>query len=589
MVGFLLFYGFCLSIVSSPSLDAIEPIAANAQQVRVMAELDSKEFPADQPITGVLQIDHPASLQVDATRVVIEGKPLAVEQLSSSTKKGSLVETRLRFSIPGASSGPHLLPPISILVGGHWYSSPGSTYQVGATSKSPSVQKAASQPTPPVGQSGKEWLKLENIIDGKSELYPGQKTRIGYRFTYTGNIQLVEENLPLLEPHGFKKIGGLQVANSGNNRYSVREVLQEVEAIKAGDYRFEPGSIAGYTYQLDARGQPQFREPKLQANAAPFTLTVQPLPPNPPPSFNGAIGRYQMQVELLSPNEVTVGDRFTISIEFTGDGDVAQVPMPEVCCQPGFVGDFKLSNIPPIGVMRGSSRFFVVELRPLNSDIRAIPSLAFTSFDPKTGQYITQKSPPIPVRVFAPDQPYVQGLDELQKEEAAAPLLPAKEPIEDNPLEDNSPLEPIQLPLPSLFNWWGLLLLPLLLLLLWYQLRLRQRKEEGEEASSQEPHAMWDSERWLFQAKREKEEPAALSHALRQAFISLLIEEGYLAPEQRQIDMEQLPPGEPYDQVRAFFLRIEEGRFHSRSLLAGEEILQQAEQLFRSLKTSANG
>src|SRR5262249_46630630 len=99
---------------------------------------------------------------------------------------------------------------------------------------------------------------------------------------------------------------------------------------------------------------------------------------------------------------LNVGDKVVLSIEIGGKGQLATVPLPELCCQPGFSGVFKLSDLPPKEQSKGpTTKQFVAELRLLSQSIKEIPPVEFAFFDPENKSYNTLHSKPIPIEIAA--------------------------------------------------------------------------------------------------------------------------------------------------------------------------------------------
>lgn len=129
-------------------------------------------------------------------------------------------------------------------------------------------------------------------------------------------------------------------------------------------------------------------------------LNVQPLPEqNRPPTFGGAVGRFDFQAEV-KPLECTAGDPITINYTIAGEGNIENVGPP---------------------VFKPDDRWRVYEPKLVTKDIRAaqatgriifeqvaipkeageieLPVLEFSYFDPVQGEYRTLRRGPFAVRV----------------------------------------------------------------------------------------------------------------------------------------------------------------------------------------------
>lgn len=560
-----LFFAFFFCLLADRFLQAQQPPAG--QEIKVAVTLEKSQLSLGEALQGKIVVEHPKGLAIDEKNVTIEGKLLPIDSKVDHDKGGGIVATTMEFTIKAEKPGLQMLPPISVAVGGRSYSSAAATYSVAGQSDN------AMQSSKTAGANG-IWLKLENIVKGATTLYPKQKIRVGYRYTFNGSIQLVEENLPLLEgANGLKKIGEPEAKTTLTDTYAIREVTQLIQAEEEGEYQFSPAVVSGYTYTLDGIGNPVFHKPKIEASSAPLTISVKGFPEKPPASFNGAIGDYTFSVELLSPNELTVGDKVTLSLKIGGQGELEDVPMPEVCCQPGFSGNFKPNDIPPIGVVKGHEKYFVVDLRPLNSTIHEIPSIAFSFFNPKDQAFTELKSKPIPIKVFEPDQPYVSALKKYEK----VPEPSLKEGSEQK-IKGNEPLSQEGVQHSFFSSWQTFFMIPIALFLLWLAWKLMQSQKKLDKREEQA-----GSSRWLKQARIGGD--GSLRHrALEKALIGLLIEKGQLDESFYEKHYDQLPKNkEGPAKVRSFFEKVEKERFHPEGALSDQQEVEEGVKLYKQL------
>jgi hypothetical protein len=120
---------------------------------------------------------------------------------------------------------------------------------------------------------------------------------------------------------------------------------------------------------------------------------------NVPPSFNGAIGNYTMAL-TAGPTNVATGDPITVKVQISGRGSLDSLSLPE---QPAW-HDFKA--YPPttkieitdsLG-LQGTKTFEQV-ITPQNTDIKALPPISFSFFDPDQKSYRTLTQPAVPLVV----------------------------------------------------------------------------------------------------------------------------------------------------------------------------------------------
>ena len=102
------------------------------------------------------------------------------------------------------------------------------------------------------------------------------------------------------------------------------------------------------------------------------------------------------------PTNLTVGDPITVRVQISGRGALDAVTLPS---QDAW-HDFK--TYPPTTKLETSDQFgfqgtktFEQIVSPLNSDVRELPALSFSFFNPGDGQYHTLTQPAVPLVVKA--------------------------------------------------------------------------------------------------------------------------------------------------------------------------------------------
>jgi hypothetical protein len=561
--------------------------------IQVSVELEPATLRSNQEIVGIISVTHSAADKINLQNTMLGDQKLAVTVLDEQAAFGG-IKTRLGFSLPAQAAGLHLLPVIRVEVGGKRYATTQQAYSVGNAPKASAVPATAStaadiKTTNVYGTSARDeaWIKFESVVDGKTTLYPGQTTWVGYRYYYRGTIKLEKETAPLLHAKGFRKVGEPVIKEYQDKSFNLRQVLQQIAAVEPGVYTFAEGNVTGTALVPPTLGQPGGGTVQpIQAIAAAVTLNVSAFPDGAPTSFNGAVGtNFEFAVRLLSLAEIAVGDKFTLSLDIKGSGDLSEVPMPEICCQPGFSGNFQQSDIPPIGVVKGQTKYFVVDMRPLSPAIRAIPSVEFSYFHPEQSRYIALRSASIPVTVHPADTPFNKGF-----QESGEPIIDTKLEEEDlwpkgssepQPLEiiSNEPLSSSDLKSPYLSNAWVLLLLPLALAVLWYQRQLKLVEQRPKKAS-EEPV----SRQWMQKALASEGDFAAAYQALERAFLHLLLEKKQI--DSADITPQQLSSEGDCGKVRDFLCKIEEQRYAGHGAVEVEHMVDQGKLLFDTIEGS---
>ena len=442
------------------------PILCWAQNVEVRSDVeDARE---GEPLRGTLTITHKGSDLVDETSFTLEGKELSAERVREvelSPESGVLISI-YRFQMPSQPVGDHLLPPISVKVGDAVYQSFSERYQVDA-------RRTLATPT------NGAVLQLEATIEAEQPIYPGQRVRFVYRYRYNTSIEMRVETLPLLDATGFRKVGSEEIEDFVEGDINVREVSQTAEALAPGTYQFGASVVAGYPYEEDLSGNRAYGTEELRSEVGPLSITVEPLPEAVKPlSFSGAVGKYRFGARLASSNQVSVGDKMTIIVRVAGEVDLGEVVLPNLSCQPGFSGLFRLDNIPPIGKIEEDVKSFEVPLWPLSSLVWAIPPIEFTYFDPQTQKYVALHSQPIPISVAPTPLP---ELIAVADQKGAIETVEGLTPPPQKKLSAYS-LSERDLETHPLATWWALLLIPAGSILLIGKLALKRELSRRQKA-----------------------------------------------------------------------------------------------------------
>ena len=184
-----------------------------------------------------------------------------------------------------------------------------------------------------------------------------------------------------------------------------------------------------YLPPVDRGGPDQFDydTPSIQ-------LTVQPLPPQWPGSFSGAVGRFSID-STVNKATTTVGDPITLRVTISGEGNIEKLPSP---LWPKLTDwrSFDGSGSQRDGVVNGrlvGSRSFELLMIPEVPGSFELPTIEYAYFDPDAAEYVTISTDPIGVEVL-PDSdavnaaPSVSDVGEAIDQEADADIRSIKPP-----------------------------------------------------------------------------------------------------------------------------------------------------------------
>lgn len=135
------------------------------------------------------------------------------------------------------------------------------------------------------------------------------------------------------------------------------------------------------------------------ARSDPVTLTAMALPQQGKPAhFSGCVGSYSIETSASS-TDVGVGDPLTLTISISGSEYLENVELPPLSKDPELERDFKIPDEMAAGLIKNGSKIFAQTLRAKSEEVKAIPPVRFSYFDPQRGEYQTAASKPIALRV----------------------------------------------------------------------------------------------------------------------------------------------------------------------------------------------
>jgi hypothetical protein len=244
------------------------------------------------------------------------------------------------------------------------------------------------------------WL----VAPPSRDLFVGEVLTLEIRLYVRSDVRRVASpNIPLAAD-GFifgKPVQGQQLQRRlGNTPFTVVPIFVAMTPMKTGALTVPAvnGSVV-----INPRDMFDFFGPPPQQiglSLAEQKFNVLPLPTdNVPPAFNGAVGNFTMTFSA-GPTNVAVGDPITAKVQITGQGQLETLSLPD---QPAW-HDFKtypptmkLETTDPLGV-QGTKSFEQI-LLPQNADIKEIPAVSFSFFDPSQKAYRTLTQPAIPLTV----------------------------------------------------------------------------------------------------------------------------------------------------------------------------------------------
>lgn len=309
------------------------------------------------------------------------------------------------FTLTPTQPGDFTIPGLRAEVGGQILTTP------------PLKLKAVKASAPAGGATG-EQLAYFKLFVPKKEVYVGEVFAVEFQVHIREGVANAENILQNFDAYGgcplkAEGVSILKTAHAqrrrgrvGNANYNVATLVTSLSPVKTGTLNI--GSMdVNLTLQLPVGNRrrdmfdpfgmfQQFEERRVSLTAETETLTALPLPrENIPTNFIGAVGSYSMTVSA-GPTNVATGDPITVKIQVSGHGALDALAMPEQNAWRDFKTyppTTKVDTTDPLGLQ--GTKIFEQVVVPQSADIKVLPPVSFSFFDPDQKSYRTLTQPAI--------------------------------------------------------------------------------------------------------------------------------------------------------------------------------------------------
>jgi len=424
---------FRLHLVVLCLLAGALPSPARAD-ISVRASLNSQRAQVGEPLT--LAIDVSGSQNVAAPAVTADG--FDVQYVGPSTQI-SIVNANIsrsvqhRYSLLPLRAGHFTLGPFTVEYEGKTYQTASFSVDVAAAAQTQAPQPQGPQGQgrsgpPSTAQSGASQpgtvsssLRL-TVSMPQHEVYLHERVPVDVTL-YVGPIRVADVQYPTLAADGLsvdkfpEPSQRQQVIDS--ETYQVVHFQTTVVPLRSGTLTLGPAGLQ--LNVLTRRRNSLFNDPffqhffegdpfgterrRIDLHSEPIRLNVLPLPEEgKPAAFSGAVGRFTLQVSA-APTEVTAGDPITLRMMLNGSGNLAEATPPQLVN----TGGFRTYETHPGKSEDGGpgsttvAKSFEQVLIPNDAQVRAVPAVSFSYFDPQTQRYETARTDPIAL-VVRPSQ-----------------------------------------------------------------------------------------------------------------------------------------------------------------------------------------
>ena len=277
----------------------------------------------------------------------------------------------------------------------------------------------------PAADATGEKLAFFKLFVPKKEVYVGEILAVEFQVYIRDGVANAENIMQSFEQYGGcpLKAEGVSIfktahaqrrqARVGNSTYVVATLITSCSPVKTGPLTLGSMDVTlGLQIPLpNQRGRDpydpfgmfrrmQVEERRVALSAEPETLTVLPVPKeNVPSNFNGAVGNYSMTISA-GPTNVAAGDPVTVRIQISGRGAFDSLTLPEQSAWREFKTyppTTKVDTTDALGLQ--GTKTFEQLIVPQSPEIKAVPPVSFSFFDPDQKKYRTLTQPAVPLVV----------------------------------------------------------------------------------------------------------------------------------------------------------------------------------------------
>jgi hypothetical protein len=243
------------------------------------------------------------------------------------------------------------------------------------------------------------------ITSDKDTVYVNETFQITATLYYK-DIQVTDIEYPSLSHEGFS-IGEFKPPRASRKQikgYDYRTITfrNSAFATRPGDLRLGPAKILCNMHVSDSSKTKGFisdstqRKVSFNLESTSRSITVLPLPQEErPESFQGAVGDFQLSLEVKPEGYIKAGEAITILTGISGKGNFAMVKAPVIKENNAFI-----FYAPGIESESDAGKNFKQVIIPRDSTVTEIPQIEFSFFNPITGGYVRLKKGPIAVQIF---------------------------------------------------------------------------------------------------------------------------------------------------------------------------------------------
>jgi hypothetical protein len=289
-------------------------------------------------------------------------------------------------------------------------------------------------------QGGIEDRIFIKVTADKNTAYIGEQITLMFKLYYKDvRIDNIQYTPPVTKGFVTEPMGNQKEYRDllGGVIYNIVELKTAVFPATEGELEIEPAKLkcdilvreqrrtAGRRGMYDDFFDDFFEDPffgnyvryPLALESETVKINVKPIPPeNKPNTFNGSVGAYDLTVDV-TPLSLKAGEPINLIMKVKGKGNIIQVQEPAIKDLTGFKAydsEVKTEITGRDPEIEGQKTFQKMII-PQNENVKEIPQIEFSYFNPAAGKYNAIKKGPFPITV-SPGEKKDTGIVELIKE-----------------------------------------------------------------------------------------------------------------------------------------------------------------------------
>ena len=383
-------------------------------------QVESRDIYAELPFTLSLSAQGFAEEpQPDAPELAIEGATVTylgvtpnvstrIQIINGQRSDSRDVTFIYRWRVEATAAGTYTVPPLTVAQGELSASSRAASFAAREIATTSDMIVRMDLPERPLWagetfDAGVEWLLRRDVGEQQFvvPLFDHEAVQIespatGRERTLAFPAAAGQVELPILQD---------EVVEAGVP-YTRFRFPARITVTRPGPLELDPVMVAASLEAGTRRDRFGFATPAYElfrAEGERRRLVVRALPlDGRPSSFENAIGSgFSIDVQA-SRTVVQVGDPIDLGITIRGDGPLEGLSLPDLGGEDGLPPElFSVPDTTTVWIVNadGATKTFDVTVRVQSAEASEIPPLAFSYFDPVSGQYATSRSRPIALSV----------------------------------------------------------------------------------------------------------------------------------------------------------------------------------------------